>query len=114
MVPLEWQRDREGDPSNAPECHVVDDGAPAAVTIDSSGWPCATLLLRGCASVDRAHGATAEHRDAAVRYPGDAQGDGWCDQLPPGLEMLRVRVAPRSVGLLDVDEMRRVPSALAG
>jgi hypothetical protein len=101
-------------PANAPKAHAVSDGSPVAVTIDSSAWPYTVLLLRGRAAVDEVHGVAPEYRAAAVRYFGNEQGNAWCDQLPPTTRMLRVRVAPDWVGVLDFDAMRRLPSALAG
>jgi hypothetical protein len=101
-------------PSSAPKAHAVSDGAPVAVTIDSSAWPYTVLLVRGRAAVDEIAGVAPEYREAAVRYFGEAQGNGWCDQLPADMRMFRVRVAPEWVGLLDFDGLRRLPSALAG
>jgi hypothetical protein len=55
-----------------------------------------------------------EYRAAAVRYFGAEGGNGWCDGLPAGMRMMRIKVAPEWVGLLDFDGMRRLPSALSG
>ena len=76
--------------------------------------PYTVLLVRGRAAVDEIAGVAPEYREAAVRYFGEAQGNGWCDQLPADMRMFRVRVAPEWVGLLDFDGLRRLPSALAG
>jgi hypothetical protein len=100
-------------PANAPKSRAITDGSPVAVTIDSSSWPYAVLMLRGRAAVDAVDGVAPEYRAAAIRYFGEAQGNGWCDQLPSDIEMLRIRVRPEWVGLLDFDGMRRIPSALA-
>jgi nitroimidazol reductase NimA-like FMN-containing flavoprotein (pyridoxamine 5'-phosphate oxidase superfamily) len=101
-------------PANAPKAAALTDGTPVAVTIDESSWPYAVLLIRGRAAVDEVAGITPEYREAAVRYFGPEQGNGWCDSLPQDIVMLRVKVAPEWVGVLDFDGMRRLPSALAG
>lgn len=100
-------------PANAPKVHVLIDGAPVAVTVDSSAWPYDVLLVRGRVKVDEIDGVAPEYRLAACRYFGDEQGNGWCDQLPSDMRMARYRVAPEWVGVLDFDGMRRIPSALA-
>jgi hypothetical protein len=99
-------------PSISPKGIVLQSGAPVAVTIDDSNWPYAALLIRGTVEVDEVDGVAAEYRQAAIRYFGQEQGDGWCDQLPP-MKMQRFRVRPEWVGVLDFDQMRRVTSALA-
>ena len=101
-------------PSNAPKAHVLATGAPVAVTIHGADWPFAVLLLRGAVEVDQVDGIADEYRACAHRYCGPAQGQAWCDSLPAGLTMSRVRLAPTWVGLLDFAGMRRLPSALAG
>ncbi len=101
-------------PVTAPKTQALSDGSPVAVTIDSTTWPYAALLVRGRAAVDEVAGVAPEYRLAAIRYFGDEQGSGWCDGLPADVRMLRIRVAPEWVGVLDFDAMRRLPSALAG
>ena len=100
-------------PANAPRSLALTTGQPVAVTIDSSTWPYRSLLLRGTVEVDEMDGVVPEYRAAAVRYFGEEQGNGWCDQLPNGMRMARLRVRPQWVGVLDFDSMRRIPSALA-
>ena len=101
-------------PSNAPKVGVLSTGAPVAVTIHGAEWPFAVLLLRGTVAVDHVDGVAPEYRACATRYFGAEQGDAWCASLPDGLTMERFRLEPSWVGLLDFDEMRRLPSALAG
>jgi hypothetical protein len=101
-------------PANAPRVHALTTGDPVAVTIDSAEWPYDVLLIRGTVDVDEVDGAAPEYREAAVRYFGEEQGNGWCDGLPDGMRMARFRVHPSWVGVLDFDGMRRLPSALAG
>ncbi len=100
-------------PANAPRSLALTTGQPVAVTIDSSTWPYRSLLLRGTVDVDEVDGVVPEYRAAAVRYFGEEQGNGWCDQLPAGMRMARLRVRPHWVGVLDLDGMRRMPSAMA-
>lgn len=100
-------------PSISPKTRVIGDGTPMAVTIDSADWPYAALMLRGRARVDDVEGIAPEYREAAHRYFGDEQGEAWCDQLPAGITMTRVRMTPEWVGVLDFDGLRRPTSALA-
>ena len=101
-------------PTTAPKALALTDGTAVAVTVDSATWPYSVLMLRGHAKVDEVDGVAPEYRQAAIRHFGEEQGNGWCDQLPAGLRMMRIRLAPEWVGLLDFDGMRRIPSALAG
>lgn len=101
-------------PSNAPKVGVLTTGAPVAVTIHGAEWPFAVLLLRGTITVDHVDGIAPEYQASATRYFGPEQGDAWCASLPDDLTMERFRLEPSWVGLLDFDEMRRLPSALAG
>ena len=101
-------------PTNAPKVIALQDGSPAAVTIDSAEWPYAELMVRGRVDVDEVDGIAPEYRAAALRYFGEEQGTAWCDQLPSGVRMTRFRLQPEWVGVVDFDAMRRLPSALAG
>lgn len=101
-------------PSNAPKVGVLTTGDPVAVTIHGAEWPFAVLLLRGTVTVDHVEGIAPEYRASATRYFGPEQGDAWCASLPDDLTMERFRLEPAWVGLIDFDEMRRLPSALAG
>ncbi len=101
-------------PANAPKALALTTGNAVAVTIDSPEWPYDVLMLRGPVQVDEVEGVASEYRAAAVRYFGEEQGNGWCDQLPAGIRMTRVRLRPAWVGVLDFNGMRRLPSALAG
>jgi hypothetical protein len=100
-------------PAAAPKTGVITTGTPIAVTIDDKEFPYASLNLRGTAEVDTVAGLTPEYRAAAMRYLGDEQGEQWCDQMPAG-DMTRVKLTPSWVGLIDVKDYRRLPSALAG
>ena len=100
-------------PTEAPKTRAITTGTPIAVTIDSTTFPYASLNARGVAEVDHVDGVAGEYRAAARRYLGEQQGDTWCDQMPDG-GMTRVALTPNWVGLIDIDEYRRLPSALAG
>jgi hypothetical protein len=98
-------------PSISPKAAVLRSGKPVAFTIDDPNWPYTALLIRATVEVDEVDGIAGEYRQAAIRYFGREQWNGWCDQLPP-MMMHRFRVRPEWVGLLDFDQMRRVTSAL--
>jgi len=100
-------------PANAPKAAVIETGQPVAVTIDCADFPYTSLNLRGRAAVDRTSGVAPEYRLAAIRYFGPEQGAAWCDQLGD-IDMVRVKLAPEWVGLIDLEDFRRLPSALAG
>ena len=114
LVPLGRSRRGHVQPSNAPKVKVLASGAPAAVTIHGGEWPFAVLLLRGTVEVDQVAGIAPEYRACATRYFGAEQGEAWCASLPADLAMTRFRLEPSWVGLLDFEEMRRLPSAIAG
>ena len=99
-------------PATAPKGTALHSGDSVAVTIDDPAWPYSALLIRGSVQVDEVDGVAAEYREAAVRYFGEEQGNGWCDQLPP-MNMHCFRVTPEWVGVLDFDDMRRLTSSLA-
>jgi hypothetical protein len=99
-------------PSNAPKVKTLKSGAPVAVTIHGVEWPFAVLLLRGPIEVDDVQGIAPEYRASASRYFGAEQGEAWCSSLPSDLSMTRFSLVPTWVGLLDFDQMRRLPSAI--
>jgi hypothetical protein len=99
-------------PAAAPKAKALTSGTPVAVTIDDTTFPYASLNLRGTVQVDRTYGVAEEYRLAARRYLGAEQGDSWSDQMPPG-GMIRISLTPTWVGLIVIDEFRRLPSALA-
>jgi hypothetical protein len=101
-------------PSNAPKVKALADGDPVAVTIHGADWPFAVLMLRGTVAVDQVEGIAPEYRASASRYFGVEQGEAWCNSLPADMVSTRFRLEPSWVGLLDFNEMRRLPSAIAG
>lgn len=101
-------------PRNAPRTRVLTSGAPVAITIDSPIWPYESLCLRGVITVQNVDGPPAEYRAAAERYLGAEGGRAWAEQIPSDLAFQRLSVKPDWVGVLDFNDMRRIPSALAG
>jgi Pyridoxamine 5'-phosphate oxidase len=101
-------------PAGAPRTVALQNGAQVAVTIDSGAWPYAALMIRGSTSLEQVSGMPAEYRAAAVRYFGAEMGNAWTDGLPVDMPATRITVTPEWVGLVDFDDMRRLPSALAG
>lgn len=98
----------------APKGNVLESSAPIAVTIDDATFPYASLNLRGTAEIDRVTGIDPAYREAAIRYLGPEQGEAWCGQFPPDIGMIRIELVPDWVGLIDLADNRRLPSALAG
>jgi hypothetical protein len=101
-------------PASAPKSSAIETGTAVAVTIDDARFPYTSLNLRGTAWVDQVGGVAGEYRRAAVRYLGDEAGNAWCQQLPADVTMTRIAVEPYWVGLIDLADGRRLPSALAG
>jgi len=101
-------------PSNAPKVKALTGGEDVAVTIHGADWPFAVLLLRGTIEVDQIRGIAPAYRASANRYFGAEQGEAWCASLPAEISMTRFRLEPTWVGLLDFNDMRRLPSAIAG
>jgi hypothetical protein len=101
-------------PKNAPRTRVLSNGAPVAITIDTPTWPYEALCLRGIINVEHVAGPPAEYRPTAERYLGAEGGRAWCEQIPADMAFQRLTVRPQWVGVLDFNDMRRIPSALAG
>lgn len=101
-----------GTPPDAPKAHALRDGAVVAVTIDSDTPPWKVLLVRGTVALDVVDGITEEYAAASTRMMGEEGGNAWLEQLAPmSPQMLRIRITPTWVGLLDFES--RFPSALA-
>ena len=100
-----------GTPPDAPKAHALRDGAAVAVTIDSETPPWNVLLVRGTVALDVVDGSTPEYEAAARRIMGDDAAATWLAQLAPmSPQMLRIRVTPTWVGILDFES--RFPSGL--
>jgi hypothetical protein len=117
VVPLWFHWDGKqfvmGSPARAPKLKAIKQNPKVALTIDSNEWPSKVLLVRGTATVEIVPGVAPEYEAAAIRYFGDEQGQGWCDQYGQiTSEMGRVAITPEGVGVLDVQT--RYPSALSG
>jgi hypothetical protein len=69
--------------------------------------------VRGPITTHQTEGIPPEYRSMAARYFGEEQGAAWCEQLPR-MPMTCFTVRPAWVGLIDFENMRRLPSAIAG
>lgn len=102
-----------GSPSAAPKFKALHQGAPVALTIDSTEWPYKVLSVRGTVAIAHCDDVVPEYAAAAERYFGAAQGQAWVAQLRSMVHgMERLTVTPTWVGLLDMET--RFPSALSG
>jgi hypothetical protein len=85
----------------------------SAISIDTESFPPEVLTIRGTAEVTEVDGVAPEYAEAARRYLGDEQADGYLAQIDqPGTRMARIAVRPTWVGVLDFQT--RMPSALGG
>jgi hypothetical protein len=84
-----------------------------AVSIDTETFPPEVLNIRGRAKVTEVDGIAPEYAQAARRYLGSEEADGYLAQIDqPGTRMARIAVRPEWVGVLDFQT--RMPSALGG
>jgi hypothetical protein len=84
-----------------------------AVSIDTETFPPEVLNIRGRAEVTEVDGIAPEYAQAARRYLGSEEADGYLAQIDqPGTRMARIAVRPEWVGVLDFQT--RMPSALGG
>ncbi|WP_028062122.1 pyridoxamine 5'-phosphate oxidase family protein [Solirubrobacter soli] len=82
-----------------------------AISIDTESFPPEVLTIRGTAEVTEIEGIPTEYAQAARRYLGSEQADGYLAQIDqPGTRMARIAVRPTWVGVLDFQT--RMPSAL--
>jgi len=100
-----------GTPPDAPKAHALRDGAAVAVTIDSDSPPWKVLLIRGTVALDLVDGIAPEYAEMSIRVMGEEGGRAWLGQLASICpQMLRIRVTPTWVGILDFET--RFPSAI--
>ena len=84
-----------------------------AITIDTEGFPCDVLLLRGEASVSDVDGFVPEYVEAARRYLGEEGAAGFVAQFDgQPVRMIRIALRPTWVGLIDFKT--RMPGVLGG
>lgn len=89
--------------TDAPKMKVLQNGTKVALTIESSD-PDHVLLIRGSIRVDTVDGIAPEFVALCRRYMGEEGGQGFVDQLRPGLvSMSRIFLTPEWVGLLDFE-----------
>jgi hypothetical protein len=100
-----------GTPTDAPKAQALRDGAAVAVTIDSEAPPQKVLLVRGTVALDVVDGIAPEYEAMSRRVMGDDGAAAWLAQLAPMCpQMLRIRITPTWVGILDFES--RFPSGL--
>jgi hypothetical protein len=84
-----------------------------AVSIDTETFPPEVLTIRGAAEVTEVDGIPSEYAEAARRFLGEEEANGYLAQIDqPGTRMARIAVRPQWVGVLDFQT--RMPSALGG
>jgi len=115
VVPIWFHWDGEefvlGTPPKAPKLKALAKNPKVSLTIDDNAFPHKVLLIRGNATLEPVNGVVPEYAAAAERYFGPAQGQAWIAQLGKMVpSMVRIRIAPSWVGLLDFQT--RFPSAL--
>ncbi len=100
-----------GSAVGAPKANALRANPSVAVTIDTEGFPCDVLMLRGAADVTVTDDVVPEYAQAARRYLGE---EAAAQFLVPfeGRPMVRMAVRPTWVGTLDFQT--RFPSALEG
>ena len=100
-----------GTPPKAPKLKALAKNPKVALTVDDNTFPHKVLLVRGTARLEPVNGIVPEYALAAERYFGRQQGKAWVTQLASMIQdMVRIRIAPEWVGLLDFQT--RFPSAL--
>jgi len=99
-------------PPKAPKLRALAKNPKVSFTIDDNTFPHKVLLIRGTARLEPVEGIVPEYAAAAERYFGPEQGQAWVKQLLTlTSSMVRIRIAPEWVGLLDFQT--RFPSALS-
>ena len=84
-----------------------------AVSIDTESSPPEVLSIRGKAEITELDGIASEYAEAAHRFLGSEQANGYLAQIDqPGTRMARIAVRPTWVALMDFQT--RMPSALGG
>ncbi len=100
-------------PPRAPKLKALAKNPKVALTIDENEFPHKVLLIRGTARLEPVDGIVPEYEACAQRYFDAKTADAWLSQLRSLVSsMVRIRVTPEWVGLLDFKT--RFPSALAG
>lgn len=91
---------------------VLEENPQVALTIDSDKWPYKVLLIRGRVIVEQVDGVVPEYALSAERYFGEEGGRGWAQQVSDMFdEMVRIRVCPEWVNILDFEQ--RFPEVMA-
>ena len=99
-------------PPKAPKLKALAKNPKVSLTIDDNTFPHKVLLIRGSAQLEPVNGIVPEYAAAAERYFNPDLAKGWLSQLRSTVSsMVRIRITPEWVGLLDFQT--RFPSALA-
>jgi hypothetical protein len=99
-------------PPKAPKLKALATNPNVSLTIDDNTFPHKVLLIRGTARLEYVDGIVPEYVAAAERYFDPDLAKGWLSQLRGMVSsMVRIRITPQWVGLLDFQT--RFPSALA-
>ncbi len=99
-------------PPRAPKLKALAKNPKVSITIDDNTFPHKVLLIRGTARLETVNDVVPEYALAAERYFGPEQGQAWVNNLRSMINtMVRIRVTPEWVGLLDFQT--RFPSALS-
>lgn len=95
----------------SPKVKALKKNPKVALTIDENSFPPRVLLVRGTAITEVIAGVVSEYADAARRYLGEEQGQGWVEQAR-GLykQMARIAIEPEWVKVLDFQT--RFPKAV--
>ena len=100
-----------GTQPDAPKAKALRDGTTVAVSIDTEGDPINVLQIRGRVATDVVDGIAPEYEAAVLQLQGEEAGRVWLENLRPICpRMLRVRITPEWVAVLDFEQ--RFPSAL--
>lgn len=97
---------------DSPRTHILRDGAPVALEIDTDGFPDKVLLIRGTVQMDTVNGVAPEWARAAERYMGTEAAQAFVTQAGPLFpEQVRFAITPTWVAILDFEQ--RFPQSMA-
>ena len=121
VVPIWFHWDGEqlvlGTAPASPKVKALTKNAKVALTIDEDTYPPKVLLVRGTARVEIIEGIVPEYGEAARRYLGEEQGQGWEEQARGMFkQMARIAIEPEWVKVLDFETRfpRAIEEAVSG
>jgi hypothetical protein len=115
VVPMWFHWDGEqfvlGSAPASPKVKALARNAKVALIIDEDTYPPKVLLVKGTATVKVIEGVVPEYGEAARRYLGEEQGQGW-EERARGMfkQMARIAIVPDWVKVFDFE--RRFPRAI--